>query len=184
MLNKLLRQVPGMISPSQFWLNLKGRLQKKVWFLFLEPGHFTQNFCTQYLLDSKLFWTPNFLEPTFFWTKIFWTLIFWTQTLWDLTFFDLNFFDPKLLGIKFFGHGLFLDQTFFGLNFFLTNITTITTTKTTTLKGFNTIKISLVSSKLPLRHYHLHHIQVVDFFLLSHHVVFRQRSSFIKGRLP
>ena len=47
--------------------------------LFLEPDHFTQNFCTHNLLDSKLdlsFFKPkyleqNFLGPTFYFTQIF-----------------------------------------------------------------------------------------------------------------
>ena len=69
------------------------------YFLFFEPDHF----CTQNLLYSNIFWTPNvfgpkgfldlnFLNPTFFWTK----------TFLDLTFLTQLFLDPTLLGLNFF----------------------------------------------------------------------------------
>ena len=90
-------------------------------FSFLEPDHFTQNFGTQNLLDSKFFGRQNFMDLKFFWTCIFLTLIYWTKTYWDLTFFLPKIvLDPTLLGLNFFRHGLFLDQKVFGPNLFLT----------------------------------------------------------------
>ena len=98
------------LEPSHrlnFDQTLKVDYKKKIWFMFLEPDHFTQNFCSQNLLDSKLFWTPNFLEPMFF----------WTQTLWDLTFFDFfwsNTFRHKVFRTWF----VFGSQIFWTYNFF------------------------------------------------------------------
>ena len=50
---------------DSIWPNYKGGFQKNFDFNFLEPDHFTQNVCTQNLLDSKFFGSQIFFPKVF-----------------------------------------------------------------------------------------------------------------------